>query len=114
MERAGDGVFAVGRDVAEAQLAVEGDCGLHERGDGVEPYAAVADRARLGERGQGEGAAQTVAAETGRDVQALHLGHGSVPLVQADAAPGQAVLDGQEESAPRRGGHALKTAPPAV
>src|SRR6202023_1713423 len=48
VQGAGDGVFAVGRDLAEAQLAVQADRGLHDRGNGVE-----ADGGEAGRRGRG-------------------------------------------------------------
>src|SRR5712691_159123 len=105
VEGAGDGVVAVGRDFAEAELPVEGDGGLHEGGNRVEADGAVAEGAGLGQGGLGEGTAEAAAAEGGADVEALHLCRGPVPLVQPHAASRIAVLDREQQAPARRGVH---------
>src|SRR5437016_1742425 len=88
VEGAGDRIVPVGRDLAEAQLAIQRDGGLHEGGNRVEADGTVAEGAGVGQRGIGEDAAQAAAAEGGPDVEALHLGDLRVPLMQPDA-PGR-------------------------
>ena len=58
VERAGHGIGTVGSDLAESDLAVHGDGIFHDRVDGIEPHAPVADLAGFGDDPVGEDAAK--------------------------------------------------------
>ena len=60
---AGDGIGAVGFDLAETNLAVEGDRIFHDGFDGIEAHALVTDPASLGDDAFGKHAAESLAAE---------------------------------------------------
>lgn len=56
VEGACDWILAVGSDFLEAESAIHGDGVFHDRLDGVEAHAAIADLAGFGNDAAGEGA----------------------------------------------------------
>src|SRR5215472_11687772 len=100
---AGDGIGAVGFDLAETDLAVQGDRVFHDRFYGIEAHAPVTDVASLRDDAIGKHAAESLAAELRTEVQALHLAGVGRQSVERDASGKLALVFGEQKPAVGRG-----------
>ena len=92
-------IVAVGRDLPEAERAVEPDRCVH-RGERVEAHPAEANGPGRPEARHCQGASDPAALEAGPDVQALHLADRTAEPSDCDAAGRSSPDEGDPDAAP--------------
>src|SRR5438270_1764915 len=97
VQRAGNRIRAIGRNLAESNSAVHRDRISHDRLNRVETHAPVADLAGFGDDAVCDNPAQALAAELRAQIKALHLADVWLEFVQRDTPHDFTFILGQKQ-----------------